>query len=141
MYSWMWLVAGVGLMILELFIPSGFIILILGAAAVVVGILSELGLLTTWVPQAALFCVVALGTWIALGQRLQALLGTKSPQQGQVEGAVVKVTEPIAPGATGSGELWGAAWRIHNIGTEELPVGSEAVVIGSAGITLQVKRK
>jgi membrane protein implicated in regulation of membrane protease activity len=141
MYSWVWLILGAALVMLELLTPSGFFLLILGGAAVVVGLLAAVGLLSTWIPQAVAFCIISLVTWRMLGSQLRQRLWQRPPHQGQLVGAIVRVTETITPGASGSGELWGALWRVRNIGTVELPQGSEALVQGSEGITLLVEYK
>jgi len=140
MHSWVWLVTGVVLMMLELLLPSGFFLLILGGSAVVVGALVEIGLFASWISQAIVFCAVAVCTWLLLGKKLRGMIGLAKPQAGQLVGATVKVTQAIPSGGSGSGELWGTSWRLQNVDSIELSVGTEAVVIGSEGITLQVKR-
>ena len=140
MQSWFCLVIGVVLMMLELLLPSGFFLLILGGSAVVVGALVGLGLFATWIPQAIVFCVVAVLTWLLLGKKLRNVVTASRSQHGQLVGAVVKVTQTISPGGSGTGELWGASWRMLNVDSVQLEGGSEAVVVGSEGITLQVRR-
>jgi membrane protein implicated in regulation of membrane protease activity len=141
MYSWVWLAVGVVLVILELLTPTGFFLLILGGSAIVVGLLAAVGVCTTWIPQAGFFCVIAVVSWLTLGQKLRRRLALKPPQQGQIVGSIVRVTQRIAPGETGAGELWGTSWRIRNADAAELLEGSEVVVVGSEGITLHVKQR
>lgn len=140
MSSWMWLVVGVALVMLELLVPSGFFLLILGGSSIVVGILVSAGLFATWIPQAIAFCGVAVVSWLTLGKKLQGSMAAKGPQQGQLVGARVKLAQTIPPGGSGTGELWGTSWRVVNIDTADLVVGGEAVVVDSEGITLKVKR-
>jgi membrane protein implicated in regulation of membrane protease activity len=141
MYSWIWLVVGVFLVVLELLTPAGFFLLILGGSAMAVGLLAAIGVCSTWIPQSICFCVIAVVSWLTLGQKLRNRLSQRPPQQGQVIGSVVKVAQRIAPGETGAGELWGTAWRIRNADSVDLLEGSDAVVVGSEGITLHVKQR
>jgi membrane protein implicated in regulation of membrane protease activity len=71
MESWVWLVAGIGLVIMELVTPCGFFLFILGASAVVVGVVASVGLASSWVVQASLFCAVAVVSWLSFGKRMR----------------------------------------------------------------------
>jgi membrane protein implicated in regulation of membrane protease activity len=139
----MWLVLGILAVALELIVPSGFFLFILGAAGLVVGVLSVLNVVGSWVPQVIVFCLLAIVFWVAFGKRLSALLSRASTSrtQGQLVGAIVTLQSDILPGGTGSGELWGSQWTVENIGNESLTVGSKSVVVASQGIKLQVRGK
>ena len=141
MHAWVWFGVGVALAAMELIAPTGFFLIILGCAAICVGILVALGIMTSWIPQSIVFCIVALTLWLFLGKKLKTLFAAKQLRQGQLIGAVVRMTETVKPGDFGSGELWGAVWRIHNVDTGDLVAGRDGVVVGSEGITLQVKSK
>jgi membrane protein implicated in regulation of membrane protease activity len=56
-------------------------------------------------------------------------------------GKVVTVSEVLAPGAVGKGELWGSSWRVRNVGTGVLDPATEAVVVEVEDLTLCVKRR
>lgn len=127
-------------MMFELLLPCGFFLLILGGSAVLVGALVSVGLFDSWIPQAIVFCAIAVCTWLFLGKKLQSALGLAKQQPGNLVGTIVTVTRAIPPGGSGPGELWGTSWRLINVDTAELPEGIEAVVIGSEGITLHVKK-
>jgi membrane protein implicated in regulation of membrane protease activity len=141
MESWIWLVIGIGLVIMELVTPCGFYLFILGISAFGVGLLVYLGIVLSWSAQAILFCAFAVACWLIFGQRIRAARKQVVAKHGQLEGNIVRIAADIAPGASGSGELWGTQWRIENIGNELLESGAEAVVIASEGVTLKVKRK
>ena len=141
MPAWLWLIFGILLAILELFVPSGFFLLILGASGVVVGVLGVGELALTWFAQVSVFCVLAIFLWVSVGKRLGRTLFKGAPQQGQIVGSVVVIAKQLAPGEHGSGELWGTNWTVENVDSESLPEGSEAVVVASQGIRLQVKKK
>ena len=141
MAAWLWIVIGIILMMIELMIPSGFFLFIVGMAGLLVGAVSAIGLVQSWIPQGLLFCVMAVGLWILLGKRLQGILKPTAFKEGKLVGSTVLLSEDIAPGASGSGVLWGTQWRLENIDSVVLNAGSEAVVVASQGIGLQVKRK
>lgn len=141
MAPWIWLVLGLGLIALELFLPSGFYLFILGVSGILVGLAAATGLSGSWVIQSILFCVVAVLVWIGLGEKLRRMFFKRGAQPGQVIGRIITVTSDIAPGQHGSGELWGVQWRLENVDSAMIPMGSEVVVTGAEGITLRVKRR
>jgi membrane protein implicated in regulation of membrane protease activity len=141
MAAWIWLVLGIAIMMMELMFPCGFFLFILGSAGILVGALSAVGLVSGWVAQAALFCFLAVGLWLLMGKRLQGIFKPTAFKSGQVVGSIVTLSENIAPGASGSGMLWGTQWRVENVDSVILNAGSEVVVVSSQGIGLQVKRK
>jgi membrane protein implicated in regulation of membrane protease activity len=143
MPAWIWLVLGILSVVLELLVPSGFFLFILGLAGLAVGVLSALGVIGGWVPQVIVFCSLAIVFWIAFGNRLSRLLSrsSDSKKQGQLVGAIVTLQSDILPGGTGQGELWGSQWTVENIGSESLAAGSKSAVVASQGIKLQVRAK
>jgi hypothetical protein len=141
MAPWIWLVLGLGLMALELFAPSGFYLFILGLSAIMVGLVATTGVLSTWIAQSALFCLVAVGVWIGLGERLRKRFFKKGAHPGQVIGQIITTVADISPGQHGSGELWGVQWRLENADSTTILAGSEVVVVSAEGITLRVKRR
>jgi membrane protein implicated in regulation of membrane protease activity len=141
MAAWIWIVLGLVTMIFELMLPSGFFLFILGAAGIIVGVVAAIGLAQSWISQALIFCVLAIGLWLLLGKKLRGVFKPSALQEGQVVGSIVTTSENIAPGGTGSGMLWGTQWRLENVDSVILAAGSEAVVVASHGIGLQVKKK
>jgi membrane protein implicated in regulation of membrane protease activity len=141
MAAWIWLVLGLGLIALELFAPSGFYLFILGVAAIVVGAVGAMGLLSSWMGQSALFSLVAVLVWLGLGEKLRSRFVKRGAQPGQVIGRTITIAAEIAPGHHGSGELWGVQWRLENVDSTPLLAGSEVVVVSAEGITLRVKRR
>ena len=141
MSPWVWLVLGIFLVAVELFVPSGFYLFMVGLSCVVVGLLATTGIVSSFAVEAIVFCVVAIGMWVLFGSRLRGLLGRKGRYAGQLPGQVVRVSSNLEPGQHGTGELWGTQWRLENIDSATLMAGSEAVVVSAAGVTLHVKRK
>ena len=69
---WMWLAAGLVLVVAELATPGGFVIIFFGIAALVVGILGLLGVVTSASLQFLLFSVLAVGLLAILRARLKS---------------------------------------------------------------------
>lgn len=140
MQYWLWLLLGLSLAILELVTPSGFFLIILGGAAVLVGLLVAAGAFVSWNAQAIIFCLLALGIWFTLGKRLRNSVATKDPRHGDLVGSLITIKTETAPGGDGSGEMWGTTWQLKNIDDAILYPEERALVISCEGITLMVKR-
>jgi membrane protein implicated in regulation of membrane protease activity len=140
MQYWLWLLLGLSLAILELLTPSGFFLIILGGAAILVGLLVAAGIFASWNAQAIIFCLIALVIWFTLGKRLRETITTKDSRHGDLVGSLITVKTETAPGEDGSGELWGTSWRLKNIDNAILYPEERALVISCEGITLMVKR-
>lgn len=141
MDAWVWFVIGVLLLVCEVLVPSGFFLLILGISGLVVGAVTLMGLISSWMAQAGLFCIVAVVLWLVFAEKLQRLLSSKEQGYAGVVGQTARATEVIAPGRTGQGELWGTTWKFKNVGESLILAGGECVVDSSDGITLDVKIK
>ncbi|MFO0416197.1 MAG: NfeD family protein [Pseudomonadota bacterium] len=141
MNSWIWIFIGILLALLELVTPSGFFLLILGLASALVGAVLKLGLGLSFIQQALLFSALAVVIWVTLGRYLRSCLSTRKGDPEHLIGNFVVISDEIAPGANGSGELWGSRWRLENSDSVALSAGSEALVVGVRGVTLQVKRR
>jgi membrane protein implicated in regulation of membrane protease activity len=139
MAAWIWLVLGLGLMVLELLAPGSFFMLILGLAGLTVGALGLLGLSESLLPQTAIFSVTAVLLWIGLGKRLRSVSRQRKNEPGQLVGKRVVVQGDLAPATHGSGELFGSPWRLLNVGEMMIADGAEAEVVGEEGVTLRVR--
>jgi membrane protein implicated in regulation of membrane protease activity len=145
MSGWLWCIIGLGLLVAELVIPAGFFLFFLGASALIIAFLTSIGLMPfwywpLWAWQTLIFSIVSVALLFVFPKKLQGLFGRASaPMTGNTVGSIVKLAGNLAPGATGSAELWGTAWRVKNVDSKILEEGSEAVVVGSEGITLQIK--
>jgi membrane protein implicated in regulation of membrane protease activity len=141
MDAWIWLVLGVGLFVGELFVSTGFYLLILGASCVVVGALGWMGCVGGWMTQAVVFSVTAFVTWFFFAERLQTLLRSKEKEYMGLIGQTAIAREVIARGAKGGGELWGSPWRMENVGQGIIDSGDECEVLSSDGLVLKVRKK
>ncbi len=141
MNGWTWCFLGLALALVELFVPSGFYLLLLGISGVVVGLMTVAGVAPGLIVQLLIFSVVALVACFGFAGKLQKKLKGGHPMTADAVGKLVTVTEVLAPGAVGKGELWGSPWRIRNVGTDILEPASEAVVVEVDELTLCVKRR
>jgi membrane protein implicated in regulation of membrane protease activity len=141
MSGWTWCLIGLVLIFLELALPSGFYLFLLGVSAVVVGGIALLGIVPGLTEQLLLFSFVAIVTCFCLARKLQQSLKGRKPMTAKAVGKTVKVTELIVPGAVGNGDLWGSTWRVRNVGDENLDQASEALVVEVEGLTLHAKRR
>jgi membrane protein implicated in regulation of membrane protease activity len=141
MEAWLLFVIGIVLCVAELFGSTGFFLLILGLASLLTGAVTYFGLVASWIPQATIFSVAALGIWYLFGDSLQRLLRTNEKGYGGLIGQTAVARETVAPGHKGSGEMWGAPWRIENIGVSSIQSGDECEVVSSDGLVLRVKKK
>lgn len=136
-----WITLGLILLITEVFSPSGFFLFTLGLAGLLVGLLVSIGLGGAWWLQWLLFCIFALGLYIAGITKLKSLLfGDKVTDQNPTVGQELSITVEIQPQDFGQVELWGAPWRARNIGSVVLRNGDRAKVIGVEGVTLRIEK-
>lgn len=141
MEAWLLFVIGIVLCVAELFGSTGFFLLILGLGSLLTGAVTYFGLVSSWIPQATIFSVAALAIWYLFGDSLQRLLRTNEKGYGGLIGQTAVARETVAPGHKGNGEMWGAPWRIENIGGSIIQSGDECEVVSSDGLVLRVKKK
>ena len=136
------IVFGLGLLILELTVPSFGILGIGGIAALVIGSIMATDAvpgvrihLGTIIPAALLLAAAVLG----LGRL--ALKAQRRPPQTGVDamiGEVGRTRTPVAPDMPGQIDARGEIWRA--ISMETLPAGTAVRVVAINGLTLLVER-
>lgn len=135
-----WLILGLLLIISEFF-ATGIIAIFFGIGALVVGVLTLLGVIETLPMQLLLFSLVSLGALFALRRRFQRWFkGNVSDRSGGDMagghiGARVTVLTDFVAGA-GQVQLNGAKWDAES--SEPLQAGQVAWVVGNRGILLRV---
>ena len=135
-----WLVLGLILAISELFATS-IIAIFFGIGALIVGLLTLLGVVETLPMQLLLFSLISLAALFALRRRFQRWFkGTVSDRAsgdlaGGHAGARVRVLSDFVAGA-GQVQLNGAKWDAES--AEPLKAGQTAWVVGNRGILLRV---
>jgi len=137
---WIWLVVGLALLLLEVATPGGFYFIFFGAGALIVGLLTSIGVLSTAWVQWMLFSVFAVGTTALFRRPLLRRFGAgvPSPTVDSLVGEMVTVLDSIQPGGLGKAELRGTSWSLCNEGQEGLNRGQRCRVQRVDGLTLFV---
>ncbi|MXY25902.1 MAG: hypothetical protein F4Y45_15465 [Acidobacteria bacterium] len=136
---WGWLIVGIVLIGGELMTDAAFYLVFAGAAAVVVGLLGLAGLaLPVWAQWVA-FSVLAIGLMVLFRRKLYDRLRGGLPElQHPAVGAVVVVTEEVAPGGRTRVRLQGTDWNAVNSGATSIAAGADARVVEADGVELRI---
>jgi len=137
---WAWLVLGVGLLGVEMFvIDAQFYLVFIGVSAALVGLLGLFGLaLPDWL-QWLLFALLSLVAMFTFRRRIYALLRSRSTGKVDERVAVgdhVPVPVRLAPGQTCRVEYRGSSWTALNDGQRVIEAGSRALISRVDGLTL-----
>jgi inner membrane protein len=141
MQWWIWIVAGVALLGVELLvIDAQFFLVFLGLAAIVVGIAALAGLGgPEWV-QWLVFAVLAVIFTFGFRTRVyQKLRGNVPGYDDGLAGHTLTLADGLAAGAEGRIEFRGSTWRVLNVGSEAIAAGSKARITSTEGLTLRVE--
>jgi inner membrane protein len=136
---WMWLAAGLVLVVAELATPGGFVIIFFGIGALAVGALALLGVVASVPLQFLLFSVVSVASLALLRGRLQTRMRT--PPSSNVDSLIGDLAIPqerLSPGVVGRVEVRGSTWSARNTSNVTLDPGQRARVAGVDGLTLAV---
>lgn len=138
---WAWLVLGIGLLGVEMFvIDAQFYLVFIGLSAAVVGLLGLAGIqLPEWA-QWLIFSGLAIVAMLAFRRRLYELVRGRS---GQVEerltvGDRVVIVSRLEPGQSDRVEYRGTTWTARNTGSIAIEAGREAIIAHVDGLTLHV---
>jgi membrane protein implicated in regulation of membrane protease activity len=136
---WGWIVVGALLLSSELFVPTDFFLVFLGAAALAVGLLGLASLEPPVWGQWLLFAALSLVLLVGVRGRLKR----KAPlprADDDLVGEIALIRERMDPGATGRAELRGATWTARNADSAALEPGARARVERVEGLLLHVRR-
>ena len=141
--NWIWLIAGVVLILAEFIIP-GFVICFFGAAALLVGVLLLIFPAMSLVWQLLLFAV--LGVVLLLGCRrfMPAIFrGSESAAAVDIDddgvcGEICVCRSEIVPQLPGKVEFRGSLWNAS--ADEKIVPGENCVVISRNNLTLAVRK-
>jgi membrane protein implicated in regulation of membrane protease activity len=137
---WMWLAAGLLLLVLELVTPSGFFVMFFGLGALTVGALVRLGLSgPAWLPW-LLFTIASVVYLLLFRDRLQRRV--QLPDADNVDTLVGELAVPhecILPGAVGRVELRGTTWTARNGASEAIEPGRRCRVTSVDGLLVFVQ--
>lgn len=138
---WIWLIAGIVLIGLELTVADlAFYLVFIGAAALVVGVLEAGGAGLPATGQWLLFAVLAFSSMLLfrekLYKRLRTVPGFNNSAAGP--GGTVAAREDVAPGGSTRVALRGTEWDARNVGTTPIKTGERAQVVKTEGNVLQI---
>ena len=135
--SWLWLIAGLVLLALELFAPGAFVMWF-GLAALAVGLLS-LAVAIPWQAASVLFVVLAI-VFVLIGRRIA--LRRADAEDGLILnerangmiGRIYTLSEAISSGS-GRIRVDDSSWGVEG---PDLPAGASVRVVGHDGTRLRV---
>jgi membrane protein implicated in regulation of membrane protease activity len=138
---WLWILIGLSLFVVEVFVPTDFFMFFIGLAAIAAGIGASTGLLPSLWVQSVSFAVVAVAAVVflrkPLTRRLSATAGD-THGAGELVGDSVVLTEDLALGGVGKAELRGTAWSVRTLHEDILTTGSRCRVDRVEGLVLWV---
>ena len=139
---WMWILAGLVLIGVEVAVPGGIILLFFGAAAVVVGALMAAGLIEDVWLQWLLFSILSIVSLVTLrGPILRRIHagGKRGEVVDSLVGQEIVALDDLSPGAEGKVELRGTSWSAENVGEEAIARGKKCRVERVKGLKLFVR--
>lgn len=140
---WFWLILGASLVLSEFF-ATGIVAVFFGVGAILVGIATFAGLISSPAEQILLFSVFSIGALLVARERVKVWFRGKVSDRWDGDqdliasrGARVEVVTAFNNGV-GKVRLSGAEWKAECDDGSALQPGDTAWVIGHRGITLQV---
>ncbi|MFI4890997.1 MAG: NfeD family protein [Steroidobacterales bacterium] len=141
MQWWAWIAGGAILLGAELaFVDAQFYLVLLGASAATVGLLS-LGYagMPAWL-QWLVFSLLAVGSMTTFRRRIYARMRPKLPaMQAGPAGETLIVPQDLPPGETCRIEYRGSSWSAVNAGHGVIAAGSRARIERVDGLTLVLR--
>jgi len=139
---WAWLVLGIGLLGVEMFvIDAQFYLVFIGLSAAIVGLLGLAGIdLPVWAQWLA-FSALAIVAMLTFRRRLYEIVRKRggTVDERLTVGDRVAVAARLEPGQTGRVEYRGSNWTARNVGSVAIEAGREAVIAEVDGLTLKLK--
>jgi len=139
---WVWVLAGLGLLGLELATPGGFFFAFFGVGALVVGALVGAGLVEPgWLPW-LLFSVLSVVSVLLFRKPLLEWMKRREPARPAVDSLVGEeavLTEDLPAGGVGKAELRGTSWSVRSRAPSALERGRRCRVEQVEGLTLWVR--
>jgi membrane protein implicated in regulation of membrane protease activity len=139
---WIWIAVGIIFLALELLNPGTFFLFFFGIGAIVVGLLTLIGISgPVWV-QIVLFAALSLVSLVTLRGLLISRWSSNdaSDHVDQLVGEIAVATQDIAVDATGQVELRGSVWNGRNIGKLPILSSDRSTVTRVDNLTLLVSR-
>ena len=139
---WIWILGGLALLAFELLTPGGFFVVFFGVGALVVGLLSGLGIVQAGSVEWLLFSAVSIVSLLLFRRPLLEWMkrreGPRAPVDSLV-GETAILTEDLPAGGIGKAELRGTSWSVRAREGAELRRGQRTRVEQVDGLTLWVR--
>jgi inner membrane protein len=137
---WIWILLGLLLLLAELVTPGGFYFIFFGSGAVVVGMLSGLGIGGPVWFQILLFSILSLvSLWLFREKLLKLTEQAPDMKIDSLVGETAVANDEIPANGIGKVELRGTAWNARNTGARPLKNGERAKVERVEGLMLLVQ--
>lgn len=138
---WIWIAGGLALALLEVLLSGGELyLLLIGAAAVVVGLVDLAGGHQIAL-QMLVFCLAAGSSLVLFRGRLSNRLKGGVPER-EVDSLLAeraRAVDSLEPSAEGRVELRGTNWNARNVGDSAIPSGAPCRVDKVDGLMLWVR--
>ncbi len=135
---WHWWVLGLGLLVAEMLLPTGFVLLWIGASAIIVGALAW-ALPLNWQIELVLFSVLSLASFLVWKRFRPAAVESDRPTLNRrgdsYIGRTFTLKDPIVNGV-GKLRVDDSQWRITG---PDVPEGTQVRVTRADGATLHVE--
>jgi hypothetical protein len=140
---WGWIIGGAILLGTELaFVDAQFYLVLLGSAAIVVGLMvAAAPWLAPWVQWAA-FAVLAVVSMVSFRSRIYERVRGRAPQMRIGPGPgdeVLTLPVALAPGESCRAEHGGTSWTVRNDSDVTIPSGGRARIVRVQGLTLSIR--
>jgi membrane protein implicated in regulation of membrane protease activity len=138
---WVWILVGLGLLLLEILTPGGFYILFFGFGALVVGLLASVDLAGPAWAQWLLFSAASVAGLLVFRKPLLQRFRSATPDRevDSLVGETAAALGAIASEAVGQVELRGTVWNARNVGEAAIAAGQRCRVRRVEGLTLWVR--
>jgi len=138
---WLWVLAGLALLAVELAMPGGFFALFFGLSAIVVGAIVGAGMANAPWLQWTLFSVLSVLALATLRGPLRGRLNLKTPGHAvdSLVGQAVIALDDLAAGGMGKVELRGSPWSARNHSAAAVGRGRRCIIDEVDGLTLVIR--
>jgi membrane protein implicated in regulation of membrane protease activity len=139
---WGWIVLGAVLLLSETVVTSEFYLVLLGAAALTMGLLGLAGFEGPVWSQWVQFGVLSVFFLVAFRRRVwNRLMARQDNPEEHLINEIAVTEEAIPPGGSGRAQLRGSHWTVQNQGDTPLDAGARVRVKRVAGLVLHVERE
>jgi membrane protein implicated in regulation of membrane protease activity len=142
MLWWMWLLLGLGLLVVEIIVPGGFFMVFFGLGAFVVAGLASAGFGGSVLAQGLTFVVVSLASLALFRKKLIERFKPAEHLErslADVVGGVATASGDMAAGAIGKAEFRGTTWNVRNGGHAPIAKGQRCTVEKVEGLMLWIR--